>query len=97
MSIICPKNPRTKVASQFKKRLPVKMMVQTRQFRQHHMDSHYCAAIFRYLQEYAIQIWEFCKLYCMDDKHRLKVEEPGVPVAAVERGRQVLVSTTQSF
>ena len=33
----------------------------------------------------------------MDDKHRLKVGEPGVPVAAVERGRQVLVSTTQSF
>ena len=54
------------------------------------MDSHYiyCAAIFCYLREYAIQIREFCKLYCMDDKHRLKVGEPGVPVAAVERGRE---------
>ncbi len=31
----------------------------------------------------------------MDDKHRLKVGEPGIPVAAAERGRQVLVSTTE--
>ena len=38
-----PKNPRTKAASQYTKRLPVKMMVQKRQSRQNHMDSHYCA------------------------------------------------------
>ena len=30
----------------------------------------------------------------MDDKHRCKVGEPGYPVAAVERGRQVIVSKT---
>ena len=34
---------------------------------------------------------------CMDDKHRVKVGEPGVPVAAAERGQRVLVSSTQSF
>ena len=34
---------------------------------------------------------------CMDDKHCAKVGEPGTPVAAAERGRQVLVSMTQSF
>ena len=29
----------------------------------------------------------------MDDKHRCKVGEPGYPVAAVERGKQVIVNT----
>ena len=28
---------------------------------------------------------------CIDDKHRLKVGEPGYPVAAAERGKRLLV------
>ena len=92
-----PKNPRTKAASQYTKRLPVKMMVQKRQFRQNHMDSHYCAAIFRYVREYAVLFRDSSLFLCLDDKHRVKVGEPGTPVAAAERGKQVLVSTSQSF
>ena len=34
---------------------------------------------------------------CIDDKHRVKGGEPGFPVAAVERGRQVIVSTNEVF
>ena len=34
---------------------------------------------------------------CMDDKHRIKVGEPGFPVAAAERGRRVLVSRNGNF
>ena len=30
----------------------------------------------------------------MDDKHRCKVGEPGLPVAVVERGKQVVVITS---
>ena len=33
----------------------------------------------------------------LDDKHRIKVGEPGLPVASVERGKEVLVSLNQSF
>lgn len=33
----------------------------------------------------------------MDDKHTVKVGEPNCPVAAVERGKQVLVSHTISL
>ena len=73
------------------------MMIQKRQFRQNHIDSHYCAAIFRYLREYAVMLRDLSLFICMDDKHRVKVGEPGVPVAAAERGRRVLVSLTQSF
>ena len=31
--------------------------------------------------------------FCLDDKHRVKVGEPELPVAAVERGRQVLTAS----
>lgn len=45
-----PRNPRTKTAELYRKRLPVKMMVQKRQFwKSHIIDEHYCAAIFGYL------------------------------------------------
>lgn len=33
------------------------------------------------------------QLVCLDDKHKCKVGEPGLPVAAVERGKQVIVSS----
>lgn len=63
------------------------MMIQKRQFHQDHVDAHYCAAIFRYLREYDVMFRDFSLFLCMDDKHRLKIGEPGVPVAAVQRGR----------
>ena len=34
---------------------------------------------------------------CLDDKHRVKVGEPGFPVAAAERGRRVMVGLDSSF
>ena len=34
------KNPRTKAAAQFRKMIPVKMMIQQRQFRHSHVDAH---------------------------------------------------------
>ena len=86
-----PKNPRTKAAAQFRKTIPVKMMIQQRQFRHSHVDSHYCAAIFRYLKEYALKLCDHALLVCLDNKHRLKVGKPGLPVASVERGKKVLV------
>jgi len=33
----------------------------------------------------------------IDDKHRLKVGEPGFPVAAAERGRRVMVRAGTTF
>lgn len=36
-------------------------------------------------------------LVCVDDKHRVKVGEPLCPVAAAERGRQVLVHSRSAF
>ena len=32
-----------------------------------------------------------CTMVCIDHKYRLKVGEPGIPVAAAERGQRVIV------
>lgn len=72
-------------------------MIQMRQFRKDHEDTHYAAAIFRYQREMAILFKMHCTYVCLDDKHRIKVGEPGFPVAAAERGRRVLVSRNANF
>ena len=69
-------------------------MVQPRQLRKEHIDSHYCAALFRYLKEFSVMFRNHSSLLFVDDKHRCKVGEPGLLVAAVERGKQVVVSTS---
>ena len=72
-------------------------MVQARQFRRTHCDSHYAAALFRYERECAIMFKDYSTFVCLDDKHRIKTGEPGYPVAAVERGRKVIMSRNSSF
>lgn len=60
-------------------------MIQQRQFRKEHEDSHYAAAIFHYQREYSIKVRDHANFFCIDDKHRAKVGEPGFPMAAAER------------
>ena len=91
------KTPKAKVSLHYIGNLNVKFMVQKRQFRNFHQDLHYAAALFCYLHEYAVKIQEYCNMVCIDDKHKLKVGEPGFPVAAAERGRQVLVKAGTTF
>ena len=45
----------------------------------------------------AVEFREFSTYVCLDDKHRIKVGEPGFPLAAAERGRRVLVTQGSSF
>ena len=92
-----PRNPRAKVVQHYQGRLKVKHTVQKRLFRKCHPDEHYCAALFRYQRELAVKYRDLSTFICIDDKHRIKVGEPGYPVAAVERGRQVIVSQTETF
>lgn len=92
-----PKSVHAKSHVHYTGRFAVKYMVQARQFRKEHEDSHYAAAIFRYQREYAVMMREKSIFICMDDKHRLKVGEPNYPVAAVDRGRRVLVGRNQTF
>ena len=53
---------------------------------------HYASAIYRYEKEFAIRFREHLSFLSLDDKHTIKIGEPGCPVAAVERGKSVLVA-----
>ena len=91
------KTPHAKSKVHYTGKLDVRFMVQARQFRKTHCDSHYAAALFRYEREYAIMFKDYCSFVCLDDKHRIKIGEPEYPGAAVERGRKVIVSRNSSF
>ena len=78
-------------------RLKVKMVVAARQFRKSHVGVHYASAVFRYQKEFCVKFRAFTSLVCEDDKHTIKVGQTGFPVAAVERGRRVIVGLNQSF
>lgn len=82
---------------QYTGRLNVRYMIQKRQFRKTHDDAHYTAALYRYMREYALKLREYCTMVSIDDKHRLKVGEPGFHVAAAERGRRVMVRAGITF
>lgn len=92
-----PRHPRTNAGKYYKCKMKIKMMIQKRQFRKAHPDEHYCAAIWRYMREYAVLYREKCHLISLDDKHRISVGEPRFPVAAAERGKQVLVGPNETF
>ena len=93
----CPRNPRAKSSSHYSGRLEAKRMIQKRLFRKSHPDEHYCAALFRYQREFSLKYRDLTNFICIDDKHRVKVGEPGFPVAAAERGREVVVSLHETF
>ena len=86
-----PKTPRAKSIHHHTGRFKMKFMIQQRQWRHSHPDTHYAAALFRYMREYAVDVRDYCTFVCLDDKHRIKVGEPGFPVASAERGRRVPV------
>ena len=91
-----PRHAGKSSAKRYSGRIKVKYMVMARQFRAEHIDSHYASAIWRYENEFSLMYREFTKLVCQDDKHTIKIGEPNYPVAAIERGKQVLVSIGQS-
>ncbi len=86
-----PKSTHSKVSCHYTGRLNVKFCVQRRQWRLQHEDSHYAAAIFRYEREFLLKFRDQSTFVCLDDKHRVKIGNPGEPLAATERGRRVII------
>lgn len=89
-----PKSKHVLTKTHYTGRLNIVFMIQKRQWRKEHCDSH---AIFRYLREMVIMFESYTALVCLDDKHRVKVGEPGYPLVAAERGRRVLVLADTTF
>jgi hypothetical protein len=92
-----PNNETVKVSEYYTGRLNIKYMVQARQLRVDHPDFHYASALFRYEKEMAVKYREHSNLIFLDDKHRCKVGEPNYPVAAVDRGKSVIVAKGTIF
>lgn len=82
---------------QYTGKLNVKFQVQSRQLRKEHIDMHYASAAFRYLKELSVKFREYTTFMCLDDKHHCKVGEPDHPVAAVDRGKRVIVGQEKVF
>ena len=55
-----PKTPSSYKSLQYTGRFKLKFMVQQRQWRKNHIDSHYAAAVYRYIREYAIDVRDYC-------------------------------------
>ena len=71
-------------------------MIQQCQFHKQHPDQPFAAALFRYQREFALKFRDYSGFICLDDKHRIKIREPGFPIAAAECGRRVLFSMAKS-
>ena len=93
----CPKTPHSRTRMHYTGKFNVRFMVQARQFRKSHIDAHYAAAIFRYEREMSLLFRDKSVFVSLDDKHRIKIGEPGYPVSAVERGKRVMVTQNTSF
>ena len=72
-------------------------MIQKRLFRTFYPDDHYCAALFHYQREFAIKYRILVNFVCINDKHKIRVREPGFSTAAPERGREVIVLFNETF
>ena len=92
-----PKNPTSRASLQYTGCLKIKYIIQHRQLRKEHQDTHYASALFRDYKEMAVMFRENSVLLSVDDKHKIKIGEPGHPVAAVERGKKVVIGLNQSF
>ena len=92
-----PKDPTCVRAMQHTGALDVRFAVQSRQWRFSHQDDHYAAASFKYLRHLAIRFRNHTTMVCVDDNHHCKVGEPGYPLAAVERGKKVVVGVGKIF
>ena len=84
-----PINKHANFSVKFTKRFNIEYKVQRCCLRTHE-DNQYTAALFRYLKAFCVKYREYTKLWLCDDKHAFQVGEPEHPVAALDRGKQVI-------
>ena len=76
----------------------MKFMIQQRQWRQSHPDANYAVVCFRYMRKFAQKLCFFlCSFICLDDKHKIKIGEPGYPLASAVRGKKVSVRSDETL
>ena len=92
-----PKDCTTHSALNYTGHFSVKYIMQQRMVRKSHDDDHYINAIYKYAQQYVIDIRDWASFICIDDKHKILLSEPGFPLSALPCSRRVLVGKNQVF
>lgn len=86
-----PKNSYRNTSKLYKGRIQLQHKVQSRQLRSEHIDEHYCAAIFKYMKQYAVKYRDQTNMVCMDDKSKVDFGEPGMAIASGVRSKKSIV------
>ena len=76
-----PKNPDCTAALQRTGKFQVRWTMQGHHLRADHEDRHYGAKYYKYLREMAISLRDVVLFVCQDDKKKIAVGEPGLPLA----------------
>lgn len=92
-----PRNPYIKTAWNFTSAINIQYKIQRRQLRATHLDQHYCACIYKYLRERAVELVNKCCLVCCDDKAKVAVGEPGFSISTGVRGKKTLAPSTTTL
>ena len=92
-----PTNPYARTALAFSSKFDVQHKIQRRQLRVDHPDNHYCAALFRYFKHRAVEERSSSVVFFCDDKAKVPVGEPAVPVSTGVRGRMSIVPTATTL
>lgn len=87
----CPTNATITRSIHHTSRFNVKFKVQSRLLRKNSDDTHYCAALFRYLREFCIKYHQWTCLISADDKHKIPIGED-VAVSTGVRNRRSMVT-----
>ena len=83
-----PRNVATLSARHYTGKINLRHKVQSRQLRNHHSDAHYCAAYYKYMREMAVNNKEDSILLSCDDKAKVLVGEPNLPISSGVRGKR---------
>ena len=92
-----PKNVTTASARYYTGKVNLKHQVQSRQLRKPHIDAHYCAAQYKYMREMAVKFKEEVLFLSCDDKAKVMVGEPSLPIASGVRGKRSIAPTNISL
>jgi hypothetical protein len=87
-----PKNQYAKSAIQYTGRFNIEYKVQSRLLRKSHLDSYYCAALFKYERQFAVKFRNHTAFICADDKHKIGIGDD-TPVSTGVRNKATLSST----
>ena len=92
-----PKDCTTHSALNYTGHFPGKYIMQLQMVRKSHRNNPYANAIYKYTQQYAIDITYLASFICTDNKHKILLGQPGFPLSALPCGRRVLVGKNQVY